>query len=170
MPQRLTTVLRPVAARDYPTLAALRQDVDLQRILLGARDPVEEPLGEWLERRGADGWIRSVVDGGDTCLGYVQLGEIHRKNRNAWFGICLAPKARGQGHGMAATLQTLEIANAEIGLRKVSLKVRADNPAFRLYRKIGFELVGTQRAEYDDGMTFHDVKIMEFLFGGYRGK
>ncbi|QYX55681.1 GNAT family N-acetyltransferase [Roseovarius sp. SCSIO 43702] len=145
-------------------MATLRKDVDLQKMLLGARDIIEEPVGEWLDRRDADGWIRSIVDGKDSCLGYVQLSDIHRNNRTAWFGICLLPDVRGRGHGMTATMQTLEIGRKEMGLRKVSLKVRADNPACRLYKRIGFRLVGTQRAEYDDGKTLHDVTIMEFIF------
>ncbi|HAR52607.1 GNAT family protein [Roseovarius nubinhibens] len=160
------TALRPVAERDHPVLSELRQDVVLQRMLLGAAEPITEPVADWLTRRAAAGWIMTVTDAADTCLGYVQLFDRHDNNRTAWFGICLALQARGRGHGRAATLQTLEIARTEMNLRKVSLKVRADNPASRLYSRLGFRAVGTQRAEYDDGATLHDVVIMEYLFDG----
>jgi len=163
--QRVAISLRPVLPRDHAALTSLRSDVDLQRKLLGARDPIEEPVSDWLDRRGAEGWVRSVVDSSDNCLGYVQLSDIHHNNRTGWFGICLVSGARGHGCGMAAIVRTLGAARDELGLRKISLKVRADNPAYRLYQKVGFQLVGTQRAEYDDGVIFHDVKIMELLFG-----
>jgi ribosomal protein S18 acetylase RimI-like enzyme len=51
-----------------------------------------------------------------------------------------------------------------MGLRKVLLKVRADNPAQHLYARLGFRHVGTLMADYDAGDALHDVELMEYLF------
>ena len=168
MPGGIATHLRAVTPADHPVLARLRQDAALQKLLLGARAPVAGDVADWLERRQAQGWLAAVAGAEGACLGYVQLGDIHHANRTAWFGIALAPGARGQGHGAAATRLALEHARDAMGLRKVKLAVRADNQAARLYARLGFRHVGTLRAEYDAGDALHDVEVMEFLFGGGR--
>lgn len=166
MPRDVTTQLRAVTPADHPVLARLRQDAELQRLLLGARQPVTEPVADWLRRRQAAGWLAAVAGAEGACLGYVQLDDIHHANRTGWFGIALAPEARGQGHGAAATQLALAHARDAMGLRKVKLTVRADNRAAALYLRLGFRHVGTLCAEYDAGDALHDVNLMEFLLCG----
>lgn len=164
MQGHLGTHLRPVGPADHAVLAGMRRDAALQRMLLGSRDPGGGDVADWLARRAAAGWIAAVSDGSDACLGYVQISDIHHANRTAWFGIALMRQARGQGHGAAATRLMLGHAQAGMGLRKVKLSVRADNPAARLYARLGFRHVGVLQAEYDAGDALHDVAVMEYLF------
>jgi RimJ/RimL family protein N-acetyltransferase len=170
MHKSLTTRLRDIRSNDHAEIDRLRSDVALQKLLLGAREPITEKASDWLERRSGDGWTSAVTDQTDAFLGYVQLGSIHRDSRTAWFGICLIEKARGRGHGADATQLALSHARDRMNLRKVLLKVRADNPAAQLYGKIGFRTVGTLCEEYDSGDSIHDVKIMEILLGGQAGE
>lgn len=165
MQERLSTTLRPIKPADHGALARMRGDVDLQKRLLGARDRVTEPVSDWLARRQAGGWIAAVADGSGRFLGYVQIDRIHRANRTGWFGIALAEGARGHGHGAEATRLALAHARDVMGLRKVLLSVRSDNPAVRLYARLGFRHVGTLMEEYDAGDAVHDVEVMEQIFG-----
>jgi len=52
--------------------------------------------------------------------------------------IALLPAARGQGIG--ATLISRLVAEAETSGRKVSIHVERENPALRLYERLGFRL------------------------------
>ena len=164
MQEHLKTGLRAVEPGDESVLATMRGDVALQKRLLGSREPVTEPVADWIARRHAAGWIAAVEDGEGQCIGYVQIASIHRSNRTGWFGIVLAASARGGGHGAGATRLALDHARDVLGLRKVLLSVRADNPAVRLYARLGFRHVGTLKDEYDSGDALFDVELMEYLF------
>lgn len=143
----------------------MRADLALQHLLMA--NPGEapaDPLAEaaaWITRREEQGWFR-VVDTGEGAMGFVQITDIHRKNRFGWLGIALSPGARGKGLG-AVVLEVAEQAGAtDLGLRKLLLQVRADNiAALRLYERGGWRKAGHLLAQYDDGAALHDVLILE---------
>jgi GNAT superfamily N-acetyltransferase len=56
-------------------------------------------------------------------------------------GIAVLPQNRGHGVGSALLLRLVEMASELYDA--VSLSVSADNPARRLYERVGFERVGT---------------------------
>ena len=57
--------------------------------------------------------------------------------RDAW---------QGKGVGTALMQAALDLADNWLGLRRIELRVYADNePAIALYRKFGFEIEGTHR-------------------------
>lgn len=56
--------------------------------------------------------------------------------------LALVPEARGRGVGSRLLAEVLEAARAES--RRVTLYVLASSPALRLYRRLGFEVVGEQ--------------------------
>jgi RimJ/RimL family protein N-acetyltransferase len=157
--------LRVVGPQDHETLVALRRDVDLQHRLL-ANPPTggDTDVSGWVARREHGGALWCIADAAtDQCLGYVQLANIHRKNRHGWLGIALAEDARGGGVGRTAMEALAEEARA-LGLRKLLLEVRVDNnQAIALYKRIGYARVGILRDQYDDGERFHDTLIMEHL-------
>jgi RimJ/RimL family protein N-acetyltransferase len=61
-------------------------------------------------------------------------------NRTSDFSILIGDeKHRGKGYSKQATIDTLLFGFKEIGLNKISLKVRERNTiAYNLYKKIGF--------------------------------
>ena len=157
--------LRPVTPEDYAALGALRADVELQHTLLANPPPGGDPdVPGWVARREADGRLWAIADAEtNACLGFVQLSDIHRKNALGWLGIALAPQARGRGLGRAA-MALLEDEARAMGLRKLLLQVRTDNPvAIALYARAGYARVGVMRDHYDDGARLHDVLVMEKL-------
>lgn len=147
-------------------LRELRDDLGLQHTLMAnptgtlSEDPKADVVA-WVARREAAGCFR-VIDSGYGAVGFVQLFDIHRKNRFAWLGIALVQNARGNGLGKHALGIAEKIARTELGLRKLLLHVRADNvPARKLYDSAGWRCVGTLHAHYDDGVALHDVLIYE---------
>jgi RimJ/RimL family protein N-acetyltransferase len=165
-------VLRPARPDDAAALAALRADRALQHLLMANPDPPADPPADpsadlleatraWIARRQDAGWFR-VVDAGQGAAGFVQVAEIHRRNRFGWLGLALLPAARGRGLGARALAAAETAAATELGLCKLLLQVRADNAgAIVLYDRAGWSRAGHLRAQYDDGTTRHDVLILE---------
>jgi ribosomal protein S18 acetylase RimI-like enzyme len=91
------------------------------------------------ERVGA-AWVRLLI-GDATGYGYVD-------NKTPELAIAVAPGHRGRGLGGRMLRELLDAATGAFGA--VSLSVRADNPALRLYERTGFRIVeGT-----DEGPSF----------------
>lgn len=86
--------------------------------------------------------VRERHDGG--LLGYVQLRSIDWVSRCAEFGIVIGVKSqREKGFGYAALDATIRYALHELGLRRLWLRVPADNDkAIRLYLNAGFKEEG----------------------------
>jgi GNAT superfamily N-acetyltransferase len=73
-----------------------------------------------------------------TDKGYGYLAEDIPE-----LAIALIPEARAQGIGTALLKQTLALASAEF--RAVCLSTRSDNPALKLYERVGFvPVAGTE--------------------------
>lgn len=166
VPGRAEPVLRPAGPGDAAALAALRADRVLQHLLMANPDPAPpaDPVAEagaWIARREGAGWFR-VIDDGTGAQGFVQISDIHRKNRFGWLGLALLAGARGRGLGARALAEAEGLAATELSLRKLLLQVRADNlVALALYDRAGWHRVGTLRAQYDDGAALYDVVICE---------
>jgi RimJ/RimL family protein N-acetyltransferase len=157
--------LRPVTPNEHAVLGAKRADLALQHMLLANPPPGGDPdMAGWAARREASGRLWAIADAGtDACLGFVQLAEVHRRNALGWLGLALAPQARGRGLGRAA-MASLEDEARRMGLRKLLLQVRTDNPgAIALYERAGYARVGVLRRHYDDGERLHDGLVMERL-------
>lgn len=76
------------------------------------------------------------------CSLWLILDELHINN------LAIHPDARGRGLGTRLLGRVLE-EGARDGARRATLEVRRSNDAARrLYRRMGFELVGTRRNYY----------------------
>jgi ribosomal protein S18 acetylase RimI-like enzyme len=69
------------------------------------------------------------------------------------FAIALDPEYRGQGIGTALMREMLETLR-KAGYRQASLSVQKANYAERMYRKLGFQIIGENDGEY----------LMRYLF------
>ena len=64
--------------------------------------------------------------------------------------LAVSPETRGQGLGSQLTGAGLEYLRS-IGIKKVKLEVRPDNPAAKhIYEKHGFKVVGEAKDLHDD--------------------
>lgn len=77
-------------------------------------------------------WLR-LLKGGERGFGYVD-------ERTPELGVAVLPEHRGRGVGTSLLSRLIEAAGDRY--EYISLSVSADNPAARLYRRLGFEEVG----------------------------
>ncbi len=76
------------------------------------------------------------------CSIWLIVDELHINN------VAIRPEDRGRGWGAALVMHVLR-EGARRGARRATLEVRRSNePARRLYQRLGFELVGTRRNYY----------------------
>ncbi len=101
------------------------------------RGELENPLALWLVAVGEDGTVLGYV-GSQTCFEDADI-----------LNVCVAPAARRQGVA-EALMRELEARLAPKGVEKITLEVRASNePAIRLYEKLGYTQVGIRRGYYE---------------------
>ena len=160
-------VLRAPEPSDIPSLAEIRRDADMQSMLLVVIDKTEDDdVRAWITKRTRDAnCVFFVVGDADNGLplGYVQIADIHRRDRHGFAGIAIRRSAQGRGVGRAALSSLHRYAKDEGGLDKLMLIVRSDNwPALALYQKAGYRKVGTLKSHFRDreGVA-HDVILFE---------
>ncbi len=122
----------------------------------------------WLERVLSDKktvfFALELRESGEF-IGTVSLRNLDFKNRNAELAILIGePENRGQGLGGEVLSALLDYAFGELGLYRVYLRVLAYNePAIRLYRRLGFRGEGRLRAQVWREDTWHDVLVFGLL-------
>lgn len=80
-------------------------------------------------------WVRIMDDYG------------HIDDETPSFAISLYREYRGHGIGTALMVKMLELLR-ESGYKKASLAVQKENYAVKMYKKVGFEVVGENAEEY----------------------
>jgi len=89
-----------------------------------------------------------------------------RRSHSGQIGMCVRDDVQGRGIGTHLLAALIDTADNWLNLRRLELAVYVDNaPAIRLYRKFGFEVEGTRRADaFRDG-AFVDSLMMARLRG-----
>jgi RimJ/RimL family protein N-acetyltransferase len=160
------TQLRPAVDDDLAVLSELRNDTELQLMLMARPRPnTLSQVRAWVERRSSDASSALFVIADATtgsAVGFLQLTDIDDVNRVGRLGIGVVRAQQGRGHGGRA-LQSIEpLARDVFGLRKITLEVRADNlAAISLYERSGYERVGLWRDHFRLAAKWVDVVAME---------
>jgi RimJ/RimL family protein N-acetyltransferase len=162
-----TLVLTSLEEFDAPALHAWRHDPVVRDGALAY--PVPSSITAEID------WIRSFAPKGapgDVCLavraesgapivGYCQLRSIDWVARCAEYGMVIgAPQARGRGVGRRALQLSIDYARAQLGLRRIWLRVVAYNDAaIKLYRGAGFVEEGRLVQHVFRNGAYHDVLV-----------
>ena len=162
--------LRAFREKDLERFHRWRNDLALMRLdQPGAVRP--ERLADteaWLERVLSDEktiFFALELKESRAFIGAVSLRNLDLKNKNAELAILIdEPEYRGQGLGGEALSALLDYAFGEVGLHRVYLRVLAYNePAIRLYQRLGFKEEGRLRAQVWREDAWHDVRIFGLL-------
>jgi RimJ/RimL family protein N-acetyltransferase len=163
-----TVRIRRAEPDDAPAVLAYLRRVGGETINLtfGAEGPEisEEEEREYLARVAAsDNSLAIVAVVGDDIVGALTFdgGRRPRMRHAGEFGISVLQAYAGQGLGKALLQYMIEWAERGGVVRKINLKVRADNaPAIRLYERMGWVHEGrTTRDTLIDG-KFSDCLLM----------
>lgn len=158
--------LRDWSEADLSALTAWRNDVALQgQLLARVRGSSVDQVREWARERsrGSSSLLRVIaLRDGDRAIGYVQLVGIDDLDLCGDLGICLEPGRQRAGFGREAiTLLMTNVVQLR-PLRKIELRVRADNDrAIRCYEAVGFLRCGVLHAHARVDGGYADVLLME---------
>lgn len=100
-------------------------------------------------------------------IGEVSYHSWDKRNRKAEFGIKICEEEfRGKGYGEDTLTNFLDFMFKQLNLNKIELTTTADNkPAYSLYEKLGFKLIGIIRDAYFHSALgeYVDVIYMDLL-------
>lgn len=113
----------------------------------------------WFKRMQADHskqWFLFFDDENGPCA-VVNFVAIDQIQKSAFWGFYADPNAK-PGAGMRMSLEALDKAFVELGLRKLNSEVLASNQrSLQMHKKIGFIQEGCFRDYFFDGERYVDV-------------
>ncbi len=127
------------------------------------REQTQEYLDNLLE--GGSGANFVIADGDSlNYLGQCSLMMVDGIARKAELSMVLREECTGQGFGYEAGQLVIRFAFFHLNLRRLWLKVLAENArAIRLYKKLGFRVEGRLREDSFRAGYYEDVLVMGLL-------
>lgn len=159
--------LRPLRMDDVAFCLAFANDPELRGWLRFERPTTESQERGWIEHVLHDDEERvwaMTKPGADEPLGLISLTGFDPVARRAELGLgILRAEDRGGGIGGEAIRLVLAHAFDDLDLQRVHLEVLDDNPAARLYERVGFRLEGRLRRHAWKRGAWRDKLIMGIL-------
>ena len=162
--------LRRMGREDAPDVVRMRSEPEVQAQLFSEQPPTVDEHLRWLadvEARGDRHEFMIIERTSGQTVGTIGLSHIDHRNRRAEYGVLIGePGARGKGFAAEASRLLLDYAFGALRLHRVYLHVLVRNePALRLYRRLGFEPEGVLREHVWKAGGVHDVTVMAILAG-----
>jgi len=150
---------RELQAADLPFLVSVRNSC--RAMLHDDREFTPEQANEWFATVHPRFYLLTR-DG--APIGYFRTSNWSEANRNVYVGCDLHISCRGKGLARTAYPLFLRFLFEELEMNKVSLEVLQHNePAMRLYKRIGFVLEGVKRLEVRRDGRYLDSLIFSML-------
>ncbi|MCR8629985.1 GNAT family N-acetyltransferase [Paenibacillus radicis (ex Xue et al. 2023)] len=133
--------------------------------MVGRAPMTYEQTVKHVEKKRNNGDLVLAIENEEhKLIGWIFLQNIEYEHGRASIGILLSPEGRGQGYGLPAMQQMVEIGFNQLRLNKIYLTTRAINEqAVGLYKKIGFIIEGQLRKHaFSDGQ-YYDTYFMGLL-------
>jgi RimJ/RimL family protein N-acetyltransferase len=162
--------LRPLKISDWKKTIQWRNDIGIKNLALMHPFPITEMVEkQWFEdilKNKSDKIIYFAISiNPDKPIGFVSLNNINYINGNCYLGIVIGEKeAQGKGFGVDAMNTIIDYTFNTLNLIKISVEVVSINePALKLYKKLGFVEEGILRDQFFIDGAFLDVRIMSLF-------
>jgi RimJ/RimL family protein N-acetyltransferase len=128
--------------------------------------------GQWYERQAKDPSIKmySILKlyGEEKIRWYIigvcGLTSIDLWNRRAEFSIYIGPENKGQGLGAKALKTLVDHGFSDLNLNTIWGETVGENPAQKMFEKIGFQKEGTRKEFYFKNGEYRDSHLYSLQF------
>jgi diamine N-acetyltransferase len=160
------TILRMPIDEDKQTLLTMRNDLDIQSLLMSRAKPNSiNKVDKWLDiKLSDDRGVFFIIADKDTnlCVGFVQLINMDFINQRGDLGIWISEEQQGRGYAKDALFLLEGYVRRIFNIRKIVLQVLINNHrAINFYLKSGYDKVGIMKEHFYANDCFHDVLLME---------
>lgn len=159
--------IRRVEPGDYKAVQQVHAQANALRGTLQLPFPSEEMWKKRLEGGNDERYaLVACIEGEIVAMGGLDLFPKSPRRRHAGhIGLAVHDKWQSKGVGTALMKALIDVADKWLNLSRLELTVFNDNePALRLYKKLGFEVEGTHRkfafrdGSYVDAYTMARVR------------
>jgi len=156
--------LRRLAQDDLSNTLQWINDEDIM-IIMGVRGPRNQKIQEeWFDNMNQqdDNIVFAIcLNDGNRHVGNISLFDINYIDSNAGLTIFIGEEEhRRKGYGSESLKLSLRYAFDYLNLHKVHCKTNKDNPAVKMYEKIGFKQEGILREQsYEFGTYLDKIKL-----------
>ncbi|SFR11472.1 Protein N-acetyltransferase, RimJ/RimL family [Lentzea waywayandensis] len=146
----MDTLLRPWTPDDAPIILAASGEEMMDRQFTAQIDSLpaaEEWIALLTARRTDDVAYSFAVLHEGVPVGNVAVSSVERRHLTGWVSYWMREEARGKGLATKACLAVSEFAFSELGLFRLEIAHRLDNPAScRVATGAGYAVEGVERA------------------------
>lgn len=146
----MDTLLRPWNHDDAPIILAASGEEMMDRQFTSQIDSLaaaEEWIALLASRREEDTAYSFAVLHEGVPVGNVAVSSVERRHLTGWISYWMREEARGRGLATRACRAVSEFAFAELGLFRLEIAHRLDNPAScRVATGAGYAVEGVERA------------------------
>jgi RimJ/RimL family protein N-acetyltransferase len=158
--------IRPVDENDISFLIKMRNDIELQSLLLSVPKGTSYfNIQDWLNRIKNSGliFIISLRDS-NKAIGYIQVEFTDVCQKVGLLGILIDRDYQDKRYGKETILVFKEYLKNILGIKKLLLYVDEENKiGMSLYKKVGFRVVGILKNHVVINAKDIDVVLMEIV-------
>lgn len=118
----------------------------------------------WFKKQSEDPSIKMyAIEHSGMTVGVCGLTSLDWPNRRAEFSLYIEPKSQKHHLGTFALKTLLDHGFINLGLHQIWGETFQENPAQKLFQKLGFKLDGVRRDFYFKGGKFIDAYLFSLL-------
>jgi RimJ/RimL family protein N-acetyltransferase len=105
---------------------------------------IEDAVRRWISFSRIKSSLTAEINGVPCGITTLYMQAYKKLAHQAEFGIIVAPEYRNKGIGAFMIKSLMKLAKEQFHLELLHLQVYAENPAIRLYKRMGFREFGRQ--------------------------
>jgi RimJ/RimL family protein N-acetyltransferase len=105
--------------------------------------------------------LTAEIDGVPCGVANIYPQQFKKLQHQCLFAIIIDQNYRGKGIGSALITKLMEMAKEEFNIEIMHLEVYQGNPAIKLYERLGFKVIGSQKRFLKEGKNYYTKVFMQ---------
>lgn len=161
MGRKPVVTFRKTTEQDAPLIIKwLKQKDVLKGFCMTNEREIQDAVKVWMLylKKGAS--ITAIYKKEPCGAANLYINEIEKMKHQSLFVIIVDEKRRGQGIGTLLIKEIMRMAKTQFNVELLHLEVYEDNPACRLYKRLGFEKYGHHHNYIKDERGIYYSKVL----------